>query len=239
MNAKNTAGGGAAMGKAIRGGILTILILSVLLVTGCVTKKANKIPELVNLQQARETVKEYYTSGQYIEDVRTISHEGRTYIESELSSGKHDKPAIVFDIDDTLLNNHQIFMDMGYCFSVRSWRRWVNMAKIPAIEPMLELYKGIDEKVDVFIITGRNVLQKSQTIRNLKNSGYENWTNIFLKQKWDADVPALEYKAKIIKQLVEKDGYQIIANFGDQESDFGGIITGRNFKLPNYLYRTK
>ena len=227
------------MNKSVKIFFLITLTLPLLLTTGCVAKKTNTNPNLVNLQQAKIAVKEYYTSGQYLEDVTVIASEGRAYIESELASGKYDKPAVVFDIDDTLLNNHQVFSDMQYGFSTRAWRRWINMAKIPATEPILELYKSIVGDVDVFIITGRNILQKSQTTRNLKKEGYEGWTNLFFRQKWDIDLTAMEYKARIIKQLVEEDGYQIIANFGDQESDFGGVIPGRNFKLPNYLYITK
>lgn len=226
------------MYKSVKIFFLITLTLSLLLATGCVAKKTDTNPGLVNLQQAQVAAKEYYT-GQYLEDVTVIANEGRAYIESELSSGKYDKPAVVFDIDDTLLNNHPVFSDMQYCFSARAWRRWINMARIPAIEPMLELYKSIVGDVDVFIITGRNILQKSQTTRNLKRDGYGEWTNLFFRQKWDVDLTAMEYKARIIKQLVEEDGYQIIANFGDQESDFGGVIPGRNFKLPNYLYITK
>ncbi len=227
------------MNKSVKSTILVILGLSLFLTTGCVAKKTDTNPGLVNIQQAKATIKEYYTSGKYIEDVTAVANEGRAYIESELASGKYDKPAVVFDIDDTLLNNHKIFMDMQYCFSPRAWKRWINMARIPAIEPMLELYKGIVGDVDVFIITGRNILQKSQTTRNLKRDGYEEWTNLFFRQKWDVELTAMEYKGRIIKQLVEEDGYQIIANFGDQESDFGTTIPGRNFKLPNYLYITK
>ena len=227
------------MVKSIRNTMLVVLILALFLATGCASKKTNNNPYLVNIQEARVAVHKYYTDGQYLEDVAAIAKEGQAYIESELASGKYDKPAVIFDIDDTLINNHQVFMDMQYSFSSREWQRWINMAQIPALEPMLELYKAINGDVDVFIITGRNILQKSQTIRNLKNDGYDNWTNLFFRQKWDIDFTAMEYKSRIITQLVEKDGYQIIANFGDQESDFGGISTGRKFKLPNYLYITK
>lgn len=215
-----------------------LFILAILLTAGCVAKK-NSTSDLVNLQSARVAVDDYYKNGRHIEDVKHIAKEGRAYIESQLSSGKYSKPAIIFDIDDTLLNNHNVFMEMQYCFSSRIWERWINMAQIPAINPMLELYTSLNSKVDIFIITGRNILQKSQTVRNLKDVGYSDWTNLFYRQKWDIEFSAMTYKSRILKQLIEKDNYQIIANFGDQESDFGVAIPGKNFKLPNYLYVTK
>lgn len=227
------------MDKSVKTTFLTIMILTLLLSAGCVAKNSDTNSDLANLQQTRIAVEKYYTNGQYLNDVTNIAEEGRAYIESELASGKYSKPAVVFDIDDTLINNHQIFMDMQYCFSSRAWQRWINTAKIPAIDPMLELYKNIVDDVDVFIITGRNILQKSQTIRNLKEDGYDKWTNLFFKQKWDVELTAREYKSRIIELLVEDDGYQIIANFGDQESDFGNPLPGKNFKLPNYLYITQ
>jgi len=206
---------------------------------GCTAKVTTTQSNLVNLQQNKQAVDTYYTEGQYISDVASIVEGASKYLNSALASGKYSKPAIVFDVDDTLLANNQIYKDMGYSFSLRMWRQWINMAQIPSIDPMRELYATFVGDVDIFIITGRNVLQKSQTLRNLKEAGYGGWKTVFFRQQWDVDLTAELYKSKIISQLINEEGYQIIANFGDQESDFGVTIQGKNFKLPNYLYITK
>ncbi len=217
---------------------ISILILS-LMFAGCMAKKADTDPNLVNLQLNQQAVFKYYLDEQYDADVSGIAASAREYIDSALASGKFSKPAIVFDIDDTLLDNNQYFLKKGYKFSLKEWMRRAKLGHIPPVKPMLEIYKSYVNDVDIIIITGRNTPVKSLTIRNLKFAGYDKWTNLILVQKSDEGLSAREYKTKIRTQLIEKDGYQIIANFGDQESDLGAPIQGKDFKLPNYLYFTK
>ena len=226
------------MRKSCRAFIASVLIMSVVVTTGCSSPK-NTVAPLANLQANKIAVSEYYADGQYEADVLKIAEDADKYLSKTLQSNRYSKPAIVFDIDDTLLNNYPIYKRMGFRFSSALWRQWINLGNIPAIEPMQALFAKYVDKVDVFIITGRNVFQKAQTVRNLKSKGYEGWTSVFYKQEWDRELTARQYKARTMKQLVESDGFQIIANFGDQESDFGFEISGRNFKLPNYLYVTK
>lgn len=215
-----------------------ILLASIFIIIGCSAKK-NTNSNLVNLQLNKAAVAAYYADGQYDADVTKISEEADVYLAKTIKSGKYIKPAIIFDIDDTLLNNYPVYKRMGFRFSPSIWKQWVNLGTIPAIIPMQALYAKYIEQVDVFIITGRNVFQKSQTTRNLKSVGYQGWTTIFFKEEWDRKLTAKQYKMRIISQLIEENGYQIIASFGDQESDFGRDISGKEFKLPNFLYITK
>lgn len=219
---------------SIRNILMAFLFMFIL--AGCQAQKT-KGPELVNIETAINRVVEYHKSGQYDADVAAVAQEGRLFIDKALASGKFDKPAVVFDIDETLLSNYSAFESMKFSFNQRTWQRWVNSAKAPAIEPMLELYNYlIQQGVSVFIITGRKEKSLRQTKKNLTKSGYVDWTNLFLRQKWAVDIPAETYKTKIRQQLVEKDGYQILASFGDQESDLSGGFAEQTFKLPNYIY---
>lgn len=215
-----------------------VLILS-LQSTGCTVQKTVTDPALVNLQQNKAAIVTYYDTGKYEEEIKSIATEAENYINRILKSGRYNKPAIIFDIDDTLLNNYPFYQRTGFRFSSSTWKQWVNIGEIPSIKAMHGLFLTYVDKIDVFIITGRSVFQRAQTIRNLKSQGYDGWKNIFFKEEWDRGLSAKQYKYRILKQIVEKDKYQFIANFGDQESDFAYPINGRNFKLPNYLYITK
>lgn len=216
--------------------IITLLILFAL--TGC-TVTTTQTPPLVNLHKNLIAVDAYYTDGGYEKEVEAIARQADRYLQQTLKSGRYDKPALVFDIDDTLLNNAAFYKSMNYRFRSTNWQQWVNAANIPAIRPMLELYDAYKGELDIFIITGRNVFQRAQTLRNLEKAGYSDWKAVFFKEAWDRDLNAEEYKLKIINQLISTEGYQVIGNFGDQASDFKARIQGRSFKLPNYLYVTK
>lgn len=215
-----------------------IPILIVIVLSGCVAKP-NCNPALVNLQENLNAVDVYYSDGAYEEDIKAIVMDADIYLTKTLNLMRHDKPAIIFDIDDTLLSNIQIYQRMNYRFRSTAWQQWVNRAQIPAIPPVQSLFMKFKDKADIFIITGRNVLQRAQTMRNLEHVGYSGWKTIFFKEAWDRELNAEQFKTKIINQLIVSEGYQVIANFGDQESDFKASIQGRNFKLPNYLYVTQ
>jgi len=215
-----------------------LFLVSIIIAAGC-SAKITTNPPLVNLQLNKIAVAAYYADGQYDAEVVKLAKEADVYLAKTIASGKYDKPAIIFDIDDTLLNNYPVYKRMGFRFSPSIWKQWVNLGSSPAIEPIQALYAKYVDDVDVFIITGRNVFQKAQTTRNLKHAGYKDWTNLFFKEEWDRKLTAEQYKTRIVSQLVKENGYQIIANFGDQESDFGVDILGKKFKLPNYLYVTR
>ncbi len=215
--------------------LICLSFLMTALCAGCVSQ-SHEI-SLVNIQQARSAVITYHSSGQYERDIELISNDAMRYLKRTIASGKYDKPAIVFDIDETLLSNYSAQQEMGFNFNPRYWRYWVNLSKAPAIKPILRLYNyALEKDIDVFIITGRKKANQKQTVMNLTQQGYHDWTNLFFKEKWDEERAAADYKSRIRKQLVEHDGYQIIANVGDQESDLTGGFAQKVFKLPNYIY---
>lgn len=216
-----------------------IVIASFLLLTAC-TANRQCDETLRNLQQNRADVDAYYSNGAYEKEVAAIAMEADQYIEKAVSSGSYAKPALIFDIDETLLDNHTFYKErLRYRFSPTLWKQWVNIGQAPALEPVRDIFLKYKDQMDIFIITGRNILQRAQTLRNLKGQGIDGWTTIFFKQAWDRELSAREYKKRIVQQLKEKEGYTFIANIGDQESDLGAAIQGKNFKLPNYLYITK
>jgi len=216
--------------------VSALLVLILISSAGCASHSTNEVQLPVNLQENLFNVAQYYEKGAYDRDVKAIVAKVDDYIDQSLKTKTYHKPAIVFDIDETLLNNQPMYQQTGYRFIPSVWKRWVDSAEIPAVDPVRDLYLKYVDRVDVFIVTGRNVFQRAQTMRNLKNRGIHGATMVFFKEAWDKDLTALEYKTKVVQQLVDKEGYEVIANIGDQSSDFGATIQGTNFKLPNYLY---
>jgi hypothetical protein len=89
----------------------------------------------------------------------------------------------------------------------------------------------------VFFVTGRHEGQmlRDATIKNLKAAGYDGWTGLVLRPATAGNMTIAVYKsgerAKIAAQ-----GYTIIVNAGDQQTDLEGGYSERAYKLPNPFY---
>ena len=79
------------------------------------------------------------------------------------------------------------------------------------------------------------LLEKTEL--NLHQAGYTGYTDIYLPNASELSLSSAEYKTKIRQQLTDE-GYDIILNIGDQDSDFAGGYADHIDKIPNYLYST-
>jgi len=86
----------------------------------------------------------------------------------------------------------------------------------------------------VFFITGRPPELRDATERNLRQAGYQPAAVILLPEgkTFESEV---DFKAPERRKLAEQ-GYTIILNMGDQESDLRGGYAEKTFKLPNPVY---
>jgi len=155
------------------------------------------------------------------------------------------KPAIVLDIDETSLSNWPAYRINGWARITNGpcdlqkgpcgVRAWQAMAQSKAIAPTLALARRAHELgVAIFFITGRPARLQEATERNLKEQGFE-WTAVILKPD-DTTLPSVaDFKVPERRKITEQ-GYTIILNLGDQESDLKGGYAERSFKLPNPVY---
>jgi hypothetical protein len=83
------------------------------------------------------------------------------------------KPAVVFDIDDTLLNTYDYEIANQFGFTPASNAVFVNAAAFPAVFYMPGLVSfAASHGYAVFFITGRPQTQTDATVTNLTNAGY-------------------------------------------------------------------
>lgn len=215
--------------------IFFIIFLSIVII-GCSTSR-----EPQNLYYAKlEIIKYFEDSSKYWKDVKKICEAAKKYVEKNFDPTKQN--VAIFDIDETSLFNYEYFRMHDFGYSATSWEDWIDSAKAIAIPPVLELYKYLKSKgIKVFFITGRHESKKlinnlDPTVKNLLDMGYGGFDGIFFKPR----VPKMktaEFKLEIRKKLVEQ-GYFILINIGDQNSDFEGGFSGKIFKLPNPAYMT-
>lgn len=199
--------------------------------------------EPANLYTLKQQVMTYVATGEYGRDVTKVAAEANRYLVKRIPRGipkyakTSKKLAVVFDIDETTLSNVRHIQTQDYGYIARSWEAWVAEGQCTAIYPVQAVYQTAQNaKVDVFFITGRKESDAPSTERNLRQVGYENWARIIYKPNGFAE-STKAFKIDARRKLAAE-GYLIIANIGDQNSDLVGGYAERVFKLPNPFYIT-
>jgi predicted secreted acid phosphatase len=157
------------------------------------------------------------------------------------------KPAVVFDIDDTLLNTFDYTLSQQFGFTSASNLIFIDNAAFPAVFYMPQLVTfAADHGYSEFFITGRPQSQTAATITDLTTAGYTAPADghLFLKPPTPppylhcANAPTcttIEYKSGT-RAFITSEGYKIMADFGDQFSDLLGGDAGHQVKIPNPMY---
>lgn len=215
--------------------ILATLGLAVAL-TGCAHRQP-LATEPPNLYLLKQELIAYADSGTYERSLAAAAAPAQAWIEQRAARGG-TKLAIVLDLDETLLSNlpHMREMDFGYVPGL--WEKWVALADAPAIAPIAELYRSARARgIAVFYLTGRRERDRPGTVKNLQLVGADDYVALHCKPDND---PGLTQTFKTAtRRKITEDGYTIIANIGDQQSDLDGGFAEKTFKLPNPFYMTK
>jgi acid phosphatase len=196
-----------------------------------------RMPEVIGIQEAKDAVAVHYVSGRYELEVARVASRIREHVEERLAAGVQGRPAVVFDIDDTLLSSFEVLRRQDFALNACGREALIEAVlayQLPAIKPMRELYVELYRKVSVFIVSDRNEGLRIPSMENLVRAGFPGWHGFFMPAS-DARTTAAEFKAQVRKGLVEQ-GYVILANVGDQDSDFAGGHSEADFRVPNYLY---
>ncbi|MFM9642044.1 HAD family acid phosphatase [Streptomyces turgidiscabies] len=190
----------------------------------------------------------------YAKDLARIESAAKKYIDKAAHKKPHKgkKPAVVFDIDDTLLLSLDYEKKTNYTYNSATWAEYVAKADRPAVFCTPELVAYAKAKgVEVFYNSGLKESQRAAAVTNLKKVGADinlDADHMFLKDA--ANPPAylsacatpgtwtcttVQYKSGTRKHI-EDLGYDVIANFGDQYSDLDGGYADRTYKIPNPTY---
>jgi len=189
--------------------------------------------ELLNLDDAKVLVQNYYESGAFDAECKTIIDSAISQIELLTL---HDSSAVIFDIDETALSNYNHTKEIGFGYKYELWSEWLKRADADAIKQTKRFYDWlVSKKINVIFLTGRTKKEREATVKNLHLRGYIDYDTLIVRNADETKIPAAEFKAHKRQELVRK-GYKIIANIGDQWSDLVGGNSGIKIKLPNYLY---
>lgn len=235
---------------------LAALAAAVLLVGGAATASAEPpappapiVPPPVqpaNIGDLKTEATAYYDSGAYLTDLQLATAPAVAWIDEE--APRTDRPAVVFDIDETALSNWEAirandfgrFID-GSCTELPhgpcGWLAWDLSARSTVIGPTMDVFNAArGSGAAVFFITGRDESQRAATERNLAAVGYTGYTRLIMEPVGAQFASAADFKAPQ-RAAIEGHGYTIIANLGDQPSDLDGGFAERTYLLPNPFYR--
>lgn len=174
----------------------------------------------------------YHDSGAYDRDLARVDRAASRWVTRRLGARRPPRrPAIVLDVDETTLSNYAGLAASG--FAATGTTTDVIGGTGTAIAPTLTLFGQARRRhLAVFFVTGRPEALRGITASNLRAAGFAGWTGLSLRAAGGSTVA---YKAGE-RRRIERRGYTIVANVGDQDSDLAGGHAERAFKLPNPFY---
>jgi acid phosphatase len=203
-----------------------LILFSALLLFSCAS-------QIQNLHFVKEEISAYYESGSFDKEVDEVINDA---IKKFGSIRVEDSTAVVFDVDETALNNYEAIKEISFGYSPRLWDEWIEEARAPAISGVKKLYDYLVNKgVEIIFISGRKEHHFEATMQNLHSVGYSQFDTLIVRIKNDYGQKAVDFKSKKREELTAK-GYKIIGNVGDQWSDLEGPYSGIKVKIPDYLY---
>ena len=198
-----------------------------------------------NIGDLKTEATHYYDSGAYLTDLQLAAAPAVAWIDEE--AARVDRPAVVFDIDETALSNWEVIeandfgrvidgpcteLPQGPC----GWRAWDLTAQSTVIGPTMDVFTAArDRGAAVFFITGRDDSQRVATERNLAAVGYTGYTQLIMEPVGAHFASASDFKAPQ-RADIEEQGYTIIANMGDQPSDLDGYFAAENWDETGFVF---
>jgi predicted secreted acid phosphatase len=219
---------------------------------------------IANIDSVKATIRTYYratngiadkSTSPYIAEMKAFAARWAPIVRNRCDRLKahHQKPAVVFDADDTTLWTYDMEdAAMHFNFDPALQDEWVQDQRFPATPSMKRVVDAARSAgCKVVGLTGRNHAQKQATIANLnklydgafkRGLYFTKWTGVGGSQQ-----PAyiqcavekcttIEYKSQTRRYLETRRGMRIVANFGDQFSDLIGGYADKQVKLPNPTY---
>jgi predicted secreted acid phosphatase len=151
------------------------------------------------------------TRAQWLADVKAAMKGSRPYVRQRVAAETGDeKLAVNFDIDNTVIAT---YYDGG-----------------GAIPQMLHFSKLLDRLgVALVFNTGRSADQRQRTVTQLTRAGF-HVADVCLRNRGET----LPVGKQRCRDTFADEGYTLIANVGNNDTDFVGDGYERAFRLPNY-----
>lgn len=171
------------------------------------------------------------TSGEYRALTYQAYNLAKTRMERDLEDKHNRKRAVVFDIDETILDNSfggAREIKEGITWKESNFANWVKEKRAIAIPGALDFIKFlVDRQVEVFYISNRKVAMFDDTLENLMAQG-------FPVKKQNLMLMGEDHSKESRRQEVLKK-YDIVMLVGDNLTDFHQAFDKKNVAERNGL----
>jgi predicted secreted acid phosphatase len=182
-----------------------------------------------------DQITQYYESGEYAADLKKATDGATKSLKAQLKK-EPKKPAIVFDIDDTLESTYECAKRSNFDrTAITVCQAQFDQQPIKPVWKLLKLAQK--NKVAIYVITGRPEGLEQGTRDQLKKDGLKGKYTLVLRPNDEFGQPAQPYKAAARKDI-QKKKFKILVNIGDQASDLDGGSAVKRVKVPNPMYFT-
>ncbi|MGD9900559.1 MAG: 5'-nucleotidase, lipoprotein e(P4) family [Calditrichaceae bacterium] len=210
--------------------LISISIFSILLLFSCSPKNIHPTDVSLNgvlwMQHAAEyralTYQAYNTAAEMLNI--SLADSNWTAALGQRESYRTLPPAIILDIDETILDNTPYESELirtGTSYNSESWDRWCKEARAEAIPGAAEFCNLANKKgVKVFYVTNRRDHLKEVTRENLKKAGFpldKNIETLFTRS---------DESNKESRRMAIAREYRILLLIGDNAGDFASEFTG-------------
>ncbi len=147
----------------------------------------------------------------------------RTGAIEETNADPNQPPAIVTDVDETVLDNTPFearVIQAGQTYDEKTWKAWTAEGAAPAMPGATEFLKYAQSRgVTVFYVTNRDEDERPGTRANLERAGFPldpNVETLLLRQD-----PKVSDKSPRRRQVADR--YRLLLLLGDDFNDFANV----------------
>lgn len=197
----------------------TLIVVAILLLASFVDGvNANDSASKLEEQNVMSTLwykKSSEAKSLYLQAYNIATSELKEVLQKELS----ERPAIVLDLDETVLNNSGLFASRivdGH----KSWSEWISEHKETLLPGALDFLKfAHDSGIEVFYITNRDAQDAPETLETLDKLGIPNADNRHVFFKTDS------FSKEDRREKIEKN-FEVVMYLGDNLGDFSKEFDG-------------
>jgi predicted secreted acid phosphatase len=224
----------------------TRLVLAVAAVAVALIAPSTAAAQLPTHHYTPTQIRAYRDSGTWAKQVTQVTKKARLWLQARTAS-RHvpRKPALVLDIDDTSIDLYPCLEAGNFGYGSGNWGDFPALlttcalkVDLSAIKPTRALFKRAQKlKVAVFFITGRPEALRAGTLQELRHAGYSGKYQLIMQPANYNKPSKVPYKSSA-RRAIQKRGFRILANVGDQKSDLKGGFSERTFLIRNLMYDT-
>ena len=215
---------------------LIYILLFILPISACQNKEGAKLPN---------DVRWVTQSSEYSSVCEQIYNSASLVLQNQFEGV--DRPVIVMDLDETVLNNVQYQVELfekSETYNPTSWNAWVNKELATAVPGAKSFIIDFKEKYEgrIVFISNRDASTLKATRNNLDNLGLLFEDDVFLLRKDKRDAKIVR-RNEVIEGIGRMQSYgpnSVLAYFGDQIIDFPNdtsfVFSLNKFIFPNPIY---